>query len=67
MKQEEIKNLSLAELKDKAKEMTQMQSRLEFNHAVSASENPIGIRHNRRAIARIQTEIRKRETQESAQ
>jgi ribosomal protein L29 len=54
-------------LKDKAKEMTQMQSRLEFNHAVSASENPIGIRHNRRAIARIHTEIRKRETQESAQ
>ncbi len=65
MKQEEIKNLSLVELKDKVKEMTQLQSRLEFNHAVSASENPLSIRHNRRTIARINTEIRVRETQEA--
>jgi len=67
MKQEEIKDLSLMELKDKVKEMTQLQSRLVFNHGVSASESPIGIRHNRRAIARINTEIRMREIQESAQ
>jgi large subunit ribosomal protein L29 len=65
MKQEEIKNLSLAELKEKVKEMTQLRGRLEFNHAVSASENPLSIRHNRRAIARINTEIRMRETQEA--
>jgi ribosomal protein L29 len=54
-------------LKDKVKEMTQLQSRLVFNHGVSASESPIGIRHNRRAIARINTEIRMREIQETAQ
>jgi large subunit ribosomal protein L29 len=67
MKQEEIKDLSLQELKDKVNEMTTQQARLVFNHTVSASENPIGIRHTRRAIARIKTEIRKRANQESAQ
>ncbi len=34
---------------------------LKFDHAIKGLESPIDIRHLRRDIARLQTEIRKRE------
>lgn len=64
MKQQEIQDLSLAELKDRLNEETQTLSKLVFNHTVSAVENPMRIRHARRGIARMKTEVRKRELQE---
>jgi large subunit ribosomal protein L29 len=66
MKKESLKDLNLLELKDKVSEMKQQHARTVFNHTVSASENPISIRHSRRAIARVYTEIRNRELQGNA-
>ncbi|WP_114778251.1 50S ribosomal protein L29 [Botryobacter ruber] len=61
MKNSEIRALSLEELKDKlAAESTNMQN-LRFAHAISPLENPMRIRETKREIARLNTEIRRRE------
>jgi large subunit ribosomal protein L29 len=67
MKREDLSSLSIQELKDKVQEMKQQHSRMILNHTVSSTESPIGIRHSRRAIARVSTELRNRELQQSAQ
>jgi large subunit ribosomal protein L29 len=64
MKQGEIEQLSLSELKDKIAEAQQQLSKLVFNHTVSSIENPMLIRHTRRGIARLKTEQTKRTSQE---
>ena len=65
MKQLEIQDLSLSELKDRINEETQRLSKTVFNHTVSAVENPMQIRHARRGIARMKTELRKREMEQT--
>jgi large subunit ribosomal protein L29 len=65
MKQQEILDLSIAELKERLTEETQQLSKLVFNHTVSAVENPMRIRAQRRGIARMKTEIRKREMEKT--
>ncbi|EJF10857.1 50S ribosomal protein L29 [Pontibacter sp. FD36] len=61
MKNSEIKALSLEELKEKLNtEQTTMQN-LRFAHAISPLENPMKIRETKKAIARLNTEIRRRE------
>jgi large subunit ribosomal protein L29 len=67
MKREDLSSLSIQELKDKVQEMKQQHSRMILNHTVSSTESPIGIRHSRRAIARVSTELRNRELQQLAQ
>jgi large subunit ribosomal protein L29 len=60
MKQKEISQLSVNELKERlASEQGQL-SKLKLNHAVSPIENPLKIRNTRRVIARIQTELTNR-------
>ena len=64
------KKLSLAELtteelKEKLKEDKSQFTRMKFNHTVSQIENPSRIRTMRRDIARMRTELRKREMQTS--
>lgn len=65
MKQSVIKDLSTAELVDKLTEETGSLSRMQMSHAVSPLENPIKIRDARKSIARIRTELRKRELNEN--
>lgn len=61
MKNSEIKALSLEELKEKLNsEQTTMQN-LRFAHAISPLENPMKIRESKKTIARLNTEIRRRE------
>ncbi|MDO6389406.1 MULTISPECIES: 50S ribosomal protein L29 [Pontibacter] len=61
MKNSEIKALSLEELKEKLNtEQTTMQN-LRFAHAISPLENPMKIRETKKSIARLNTEIRRRE------
>jgi large subunit ribosomal protein L29 len=61
MKNSEIKALSLEELKEKLNaEQTTMQN-LRFAHAISPLENPMKIRDAKKLIARINTEVRRRE------
>jgi large subunit ribosomal protein L29 len=63
MKQSEIKELSTAELQEKLGETKKSYADLKLAHAVSPLENPIQLRTVRRTIARIATELTKRELQ----
>jgi large subunit ribosomal protein L29 len=66
MKTTELKDLTVGELQEKIAEMTQSYARMVFNNTVSSLESPISIRHSRRDIARLKTELRKRQIQELA-
>lgn len=61
MKQSEIVELSLPELKEKLNSMEEEFAQLRLQHSISQLENPMRIRTMRRAIARLQTNLRKRE------
>lgn len=63
MKQTEIKDLTLEELKEKLGSEKESLRKLKFAHQVSAIENPMKIRETRRVIARINTLLRQKETQ----
>ncbi|WNM20147.1 50S ribosomal protein L29 [Flavobacterium capsici] len=63
MKQSEIINLSVAELQAKLSELRKAYSELKSAHAISPIANPLQIRSARRAVARVATELTKRELQ----
>jgi len=63
MKQSEIKNLSAAELKEKLNQTKKAYADLKMAHAISPIENPLQIRSVRRTVARLATELTKRELQ----
>lgn len=56
-----IKDLNLADLKAKIQEDELRMKKLEFAHAISPLENPMNIRGLRRDIARLKTELKKKE------
>ena len=64
MEQEVIRELSTAELKERLEEESKQLVKLRLNHAVSPLENPNKIKAYRKTIARIRTELRKRELEE---
>ena len=61
MKQQVISELSTSDLKERLVEEALQLNKLNLNHAISPIENPNKIKWQRRTIARIKTEIRKRE------
>jgi large subunit ribosomal protein L29 len=63
MKQSEINEASTAELQERLSENKRAFSDLKMAHAITPLENPIQLRVQRRAIARIATELTKREVQ----
>jgi large subunit ribosomal protein L29 len=63
MKQSEIKELSTAELQEKLGESKKSYMDLKMAHTISPLENPIQLRGIRRTVARIATELTKREIQ----
>lgn len=63
MKQAEVKEVSTADLSEKLVELRATFSDLRMAHAISPLENPIQLRTHRRSIARIETEITKRDVQ----
>ena len=63
MKQSEIKELSVAELQEKLSESRKTYADLKTTHTISPIQNPLQIRATRRTIARIETELSKRELQ----
>ena len=63
MKQSEIKQLSVAELQEKLGETKKSYADLKMAHAVSPLENPIQLRAVRRTVARLATELTKRDDQ----
>jgi large subunit ribosomal protein L29 len=60
MKQVTIKELSAEELSKRLAEEKVSLERMRLNHAVSPLENPLTIRHSRKLIARLNTEITNR-------
>ena len=63
MKQSEIKDLSAAELQEKFSQTKKTYADLKMAHAISPIENPLQIRGARRTVARLATELTKRELQ----
>ncbi|MBG0781494.1 MAG: 50S ribosomal protein L29 [Bacteroidales bacterium] len=67
MKQEVINELSTADLIERLEEERKQLVRLKLNHAVSPLENPNKIKAYRKTIARLMTELKKRQLTETNQ
>lgn len=63
MKQSEIKELSVEALKDKLAEHKKQYADLKMAHSITPLENPLQIRKVRKTVARLATELTKRENQ----
>ena len=63
MKQQEISTLSTDDLKTHVANLSEQLMKMKLAHGVAPMENPLQIRHTRRTIARLKTELTKREAQ----
>ena len=63
MKQKEITQLSLADLNDRLENSVEKMEKLILAHKVSPLENPLQIKTLRKTIARLNTELTKRNSQ----
>ncbi|HKL37196.1 MAG TPA: 50S ribosomal protein L29 [Salegentibacter sp.] len=66
MKNSEIRELTTKEIEERIDTEKTMLTRLKLNHAVSPLDNPLKINQTRKNIARLKTELRKREINESS-
>jgi large subunit ribosomal protein L29 len=66
MKSSEIRELSNQELLERIDNEKTALVRMKLNHAISPLENPQKIKESRRTIARLMTEMRKREMNEKS-
>lgn len=66
-KQDDLKDLTALELQDKLQTSREALAKLRFNHAVSPVESPAQLRSTKKTVARILTEIRRREIANTAQ
>jgi len=60
MKMSEIKNMELAELKERLADYKKNYDSLKLSHAVTPLENPMEIRKLRKTIAKMMTELNQR-------
>jgi large subunit ribosomal protein L29 len=65
-KSTDIKDLTLVELQDKLQDSRGTLNKLRFNHAVSPIDSPMQLRSKKKEVARILTELRKRELANTA-
>jgi large subunit ribosomal protein L29 len=63
MKIAEIRDLATPELKERMEAEVKAYQQKKINHSVSPLDNPSVITRSRREIARMKTELRKRELQ----
>lgn len=61
MKKEEIKELSIKELRDQIEVAEKAYRELKVTHAISPIDNPAKITSDRREIARLKTVLRQKE------
>jgi large subunit ribosomal protein L29 len=66
MKKEDIKELTSEELRLRLQEELDQYAKMRMNHTISPVDNPMKIREKRRGIARIHTEMAKRNKQEKS-
>ncbi|MEE4256591.1 MAG: 50S ribosomal protein L29 [Bacteroidales bacterium] len=64
MEQQVIRELGTAELIERLEEEKKQLVKLKLNHAVSPLENPNKIKFFKKAIARMETELRRRQLEE---
>jgi large subunit ribosomal protein L29 len=57
----DLKSLSDLDIKSRIDEEESRLKKLKFSHAVSPLENPLTIRHLRKELARLKTEVRRRQ------
>jgi large subunit ribosomal protein L29 len=62
---QDIQSLSTEDLLEKVQEERVLYKKLKFNHAISSLDNPLLLRAKRRDIAKLLTELRKRELESS--
>jgi large subunit ribosomal protein L29 len=63
MKQQEIAKLSVDDLKGRLDYFREQLSKLKLTHVVAPLDNPIQIKNIRKTVARLSTELTKRELQ----
>jgi len=63
MKKEDLSKLSVEDLKKQIESATETLAKMKIGHKITPLENPIVIRNNRKAIARLNTELTKRQNQ----
>jgi large subunit ribosomal protein L29 len=63
MKQQEITKMSVEDVKKRITDFSEQLVKMKLTHGVAPMENPLQIRHLRRTIARLKTEVTKREAQ----
>ncbi len=61
MKTAEIKELTIAEIQERLATEKENLVRMKLNHSISPLDNPLQIRVARKTIARLATELRRRE------
>ena len=66
MKNEEIRALSIEDLRTQIKTEQTNGQQLRFAHAISPLENPGRLKVNRKAVARLQTEISRRNNEQAS-
>jgi len=62
----ELQGFSNADLQSELQETELAYQKMKFDHTVKGIENPISLREVRRDIARLKTEIRRRELAEAS-
>ncbi|MCC6601153.1 MAG: 50S ribosomal protein L29 [Crocinitomicaceae bacterium] len=60
MKAEEIKKMSESDLLEQIKVSQASLAKMKFSHTIAGSENPMILRHTRRNIAKMLTELNSR-------
>ncbi|HIN38768.1 MAG TPA: 50S ribosomal protein L29 [Flavobacteriales bacterium] len=61
MKSSVIREMSLAEIREKIEVEKTMYLKIKMNHAVSSLDNPLKLKYARKTIARLSTELTNRE------
>ena len=61
MKKEQIREMSTDDLRERLQQMEKDYLQLRINHSVTPLDNPAQITADRRMIARVKTELRRRE------
>ena len=64
MKKESLRDLSINDLNERLEQAREQLVKMNLNHAASPLENPNLIRATRKDIARLLTELRRREIEE---
>ena len=67
MKNSELRGLSLDELKNKLTVEKENYGKLRFAHSITPIENPMKIKESRKLVARIETEIRAKEINQTVE